>query len=121
MSGIDYEVKPHVPLSEPLMIELDRALTKLDAHTPLQFFRWTQQVTPTSYDYRIRSVGPPVRDFTQVYDYADPNVPAAELPAFSTSGGSWSKVEIDLHRNVRSVLMLIVAKYGVTTLRVTFT
>lgn len=119
MSSLTYEIVPHVPMSDPLMVEFDKALTALDTHTPLQYFRWTQQATPTVYDYRIRdAIG---RDWIQVYDYADPIVADSELPSAKTSGDAWSLAEIDLHRRVRAVLLLIVARHSVTTLRATFT
>lgn len=119
MSSIVLTVNPHVPTSDRLMVEFDKALTAFDAHTPLTLFRWEQGATPTIYDYVIKAVDG--RTWTQKYDYADPAVPPVELPTAKTTSDGWSVKEIDLHRAVRKVLLLIVATHSVTLLRAVLT
>lgn len=119
MSSYTLAITPAVPSSETSMLVFDRAIQALHKHTPLAFVRWDQTATPTIYTYTIRAVDG--RTFAQTYDYADPAVASTELPSFSTSGSKWSKVEIDLHRDIRATLLLIVAARGVTSLHATFT
>lgn len=120
MSSLALTVTPHVPTSDRLMVEFDRALTAFNVHTPLQFVHWDQRAAPpTKYDYVIKAVDG--RVFSQVYDFADSAVPPAEVPSAKTAGDGWSIVEINLHRSIRAVLLLIVQQYNVTSLRATLT
>lgn len=114
MSSYTVAVTPSVPTSDPAMRDLDRAIQALHAHTPLQFFHWDATAAPTVFNYVIRAVD--MRTFSQVYTFDG----SAEQPTISTGGSAWSLAEINLHRDIRATLLLIVTARAVTSLRATF-